>query len=178
MISSLSRTPLREPVRQPAATTRPTGSKSFNSIISGAGRKQIVQAKSTAAASAVTANSTAPVSQNSVAAAMFSNTVQAASVTAATVSKAAEPAVQTADSDAQQNAIAQLTKALQAAGIDTSKLNISAHDDIATFPGTSGWTNRQITVSTGAHTENYSADLMAQFPNVTVTEIRNLIKMG
>ena len=73
--------------------------------------------------------------------------------------------------------MAQLSTALQAAGIDPKSLNMVAHDDVATYPGAS-YVNRLITLQAGNRVENFMADLTAINPNVAVQEIKRLISMG
>lgn len=77
-----------------------------------------------------------------------------------------------------QSAVAVLSQALKAAGIDPGSLGLNGHDDPVSFPGTNGWVNHEITLQAGSRTENFSADLVAKNPEVAVIEIQRLLAMG
>lgn len=75
------------------------------------------------------------------------------------------------------DAISVLKSALVKAGVDTSQLTLSTHNEVAWYPGGQSWTVREINITTAnGHTQNCCTDLMLKHPEISVVEIENLLK--
>lgn len=67
-----------------------------------------------------------------------------------------------------------LKAALVGAGVDISGMQFAEHQDLVTYPGGS-YTNDLISLQAGSHSHEYTANLVAADPQVTVNEIEQLL---
>lgn len=98
-----------------------------------------------------------------------------AALTAPAISTPA--AVTDADNTTDDQAVAQLTSVLQKAGVDTSSLQLKAHDEVGYFPG-ANYTTRLIQVkAANGLTSDVTIPLFLKNPNVSVIEIESMMSL-
>ncbi len=131
----------------------------------GAARKIV-----TAAAATATAPTAATVTPTMTSTAL--RTPSPASATTAATATAAKPALAGDDGVVQA-----LKDALAAAGISTAGLDLTAHQDVVTYPG-GAYINRYISVEAHGHEEGLMTDLVSMNPNVAVLDIKNMLAHG
>ena len=73
-----------------------------------------------------------------------------------------------------------LNAALEAAGLIPSQFKVESHEEWVVYPGPGGgymhrYTNVQLP---NGRQENFSTDLMAQYPDITVNEIKRILRIG
>jgi hypothetical protein len=97
------------------------------------------------------------------------------STTTTTGIKSTTPTTSTpASVGTQPSALDLLKEALVQAGVDISEMQFAEHQDLVTYPGGS-YTNDLISLQVGSHSHEYTANLVAADPKVTVNEIEQLL---
>lgn len=120
--------------------------------------------------------STAPATaaKSSAAIAKISSRQDVASVKSSTVTAKASDAPTT------QTPVDILNAALEAAGLIPSQFKAESHEEWVVYPGPGGgYMNRYTNVQLpNGRQENFSTDLMARYPDITVNEIKRLMRIG
>lgn len=84
------------------------------------------------------------------------------------------------DVSAPQTPVDILNAALEAAGLIPSQFKAESHEEWVVYPGPGGgymhrYTNVQLP---NGRQENFSTDLMARYPDITVNEIKRILRIG
>jgi hypothetical protein len=87
---------------------------------------------------------------------------------------------QSADTVTTQTPVEVLNAALEAAGLIPSQFKVESHEEWVVYPGPGGgymhrYTNVQLP---NGRQENFSTDLMARYPDITVNEIKRILRIG
>lgn len=132
----------------------------------------VIDSVSTATSNAT--NRATQVAKSASGIAKISSRPEVASAKSSTVSKKA------LDGSTPQTPVDVLNAALEAAGLIPSQFKVESHEEWVVYPGPGGgymhrYTNVQLP---NGRQENFSTDLMARYPEITVNEIKRILRIG